>query len=1108
VPGDYKGEVTLITRTVDWAGHVVSFAQKPIELGDQEHVSQVETFTMDDPDPRAFIAWQEVILADRQTVLAHGEAPLYRYRPYDMTEQMQIATWHCEAATGLRAYRDIFLKHLKDIGFTAVFGTHGLDAVERNNLRVYMEHQASTTLGRRAAPFKADIEGYAERYQAEGTRRAVSHSKDPDGNPWPSAAMNLFSMGEESGYGRWSEAYPWRNEEAAPEPCNKWFRHFLRQTYEDDLDKLNTAWSKDFKNWDDLKVWRKYAQPYGWMFVAPPKNLEPNLTPYIDTHAFHEWYFAEYAKNMMVGLQRTNPVATWTLSYDFTFMQYPPVPLSNFYCAVPPEGVAVWHAFVRSRTPGPSNPFHLDWMYYEDEAMNNQFLRMGYALGCTYLSTWGHVFNGDLTPTRPGMVIARTMRKDLAATAAVTRSMRPHYDSRIGIYTFDSRWKLVRGRYGYFMHRHGPNDISLGPGPYKAPGASYTKPPEGPLYNALTASGYSPKYVQPDEFAACTVLFMPYVEAIDQDTADKLKQYVANGGTLIAFPVIAQYDEGGKPYPTYPGAGLSDLFGFTAERNWIMGRYPVDFPGENAARQAFADAWFQASGTEPTQEKRDDLMQANAPLSFKMPMRIGGDPCHYLPEGHEKLTDLAKDVVRIGVHEDGQPLFTYRPVGKGCAICFNVLLTWPSGLQIPVTEQRETFREAIDQLVRRFGVEPDFELLNLRAYGEGLIEFVTAQFDLPGTDMRVLSMFSDWRSRTAEARLRLHGGYTKAYDLLANRPMTMLPGLDGVPETAVTVRPGDWRLIALTQATPTDPVLELPDTAQAGTIVPVTVDAHGEQSRYGRIEVIGADPAAGPLPEHSRDIVLPAGGKHALRLRLDERPGNWNVRFIDAITGAVAEKPLQVSPSAETRLSQRAIAYPDAPFVSVNEAARGPEISDAEFLGLLERLRDIHLDANPTDKRRYSYFSYELDDSRQRCGQLLACADWPAKLKVLRDYLATGKTLYMIGEDLGLDPRSGISTTPARHPQIMAALQALVTKHKAELLQVSGCPDLRVIRQGRGMLVLDRRSPDDSGNSSLHIAAWHQDWLTEMAHLQLLPGGKGAAFLPTGTEPLRSWFIR
>ena len=99
--------------------------------------------------------------------------------------------------------------------------------------------------------------------------------------------MNMFSMGEESGFGRWSESYPWRDKEAAPEECNKWFRHYLKTLYKN-IRELNLAWGKAFASWNELKVLRKYAQPYGWMFVPPPRDLEPNLTPYVDTHAFHE----------------------------------------------------------------------------------------------------------------------------------------------------------------------------------------------------------------------------------------------------------------------------------------------------------------------------------------------------------------------------------------------------------------------------------------------------------------------------------------------------------------------------------------------------------------------------------------------------------------------------------------------------------------------------------------------------------------------------------------------------------------------------------------------------------------------------------------------------
>jgi len=1107
--GAYRGKAALALRVMDWAMTTAQFREEEIDLSGEAAVERDVDFALDDPDPRAYVAWvRATVSAPGRGVIAAAESKLYRYRPFDTTEKLHLATWHTEAGTAPRGYADIFLKHLKDVGFTAVFGARDMDLVERNNLRIYMEHQATTTLGVNAANFHGDIEGYAERYQKEGEGRAIMVRTGTGTRQWPSAAMNLFSMGEESGYGMWSEAYPWRKQDEAPEECNKWFRYYLQQIYGSDIGRLNAAWGKAFRDWSEVKVWRKYAEPFGWMFMPPPKELEPNLTPYVDTHAFHEWYFEEYAKNMMAGLRRVCPVPTWTLSYDFTFIHYSPTPLSNFYCAIPPECVAVWHAFVRSRTPPPNNPFHLDWMYYEDEAMNNQFLQMGYALGCTYLSTWGHVFNGDLTLTRPGMVIMRTM-KGLERSEAVIRCMQPHTDPRIGIYTFDSRWKLVRGRYSFFLQRNGPYDIAMGAGPYKAPGASYVKPPEGPLYSALTESGYAPRYVKPEEFSACKVLFLPYVEAIDPPVADQLKQYVQNGGTLVAFPVIARYDGGGKPYERCPGAGLDELFGFSAGPDWIFECSPVDFPGENEAKKAFADSWFNTSGVPRDEKSEADAINKDAPIYFNMTMRCGGDPCHYISCGHQKLHDIARDVTLIGRHEDGEPLLTFRQVGKGHAICFNLLLTWPTGLQIPVTEQRETFRQAVEQLVRRFGLEPDFELRNTRGYGEGVVDFVTAQFDLPGTSTRILSMYSDWRSRPASARLLLKGGFTQVWDVRSGRRLASLPDpASGIPEALVTVGPGEWRLLALMTKSPSAPDMDAPASVEQGQRIQLAFPGASE-TLYGRIDAWPGDPAlSSRLEHHGRSVAIPKGGRDELRVRLDDPVGEWTLRYTDGISGGVAEMKVSVKASAPARALSAAAPYPDAPMVSAAMARRGADLTDAEFIGLLDRLSAIHLDASPMDKRRYSYFTYELADSRHNTDRLLAATDWTARLEALRAHVAAGGLVYLIGEDLGRDPRSGLLTTPARNPRILEALDALVAKYRGQVLQVAGAPDLRVIRLGKGMILLDRRSPDSSGNSNLHLAAWHQHWLDEMAELGLLPGGRGTLFLPAGMETVRHWFVR
>jgi len=74
-------------------------------------------------------------------------------------------------------------------------------------------------------------------------------------------------------------------------------------------------------------------------------------------------------------------------------------------------------------------------------------------------------------------------------------------------------------------------------------------------------------------------------------------------------------------------------------------------------------------------------------------------------------------------------------------------------------------------------------------------------------------------------------------------------------------------------------------------------------------------------------------------------------------------------------------------------------------------------------------------------------------------------------------------------------------------MAVSGKPHLRVIRLGKGMLVLDRRSPDASGKSNLHLAAWQQAWRQEIEACGLAPNGTGATLVPVGGETLRQWFF-
>jgi hypothetical protein len=221
----------------------------------------------------------------------------------------------------------------------------------------------------------------------------------------------------------------------------------------------------------------------------------------------------------------------------------------------------------------------------------------------------------------------------------------------------------------------------------------------------------------------------------------------------------------------------------------------------------------------------------------------------------------------------------------------------------------------------------------------------------------------------------------------------------------------------------------------------------------------------------------------------------------------VAEVPLAVKPSPASAAVAKA-ALPVAPELRSRQLARrGPELTSSEFVALLERLRGLHFSSEPVDKRLASAFSYEMGGSRQDALRRLAATDWTTHAQALADHVAGGGRLYLVGEDLGVDPKSGVSLTPGREPQIVAALQELVASGQATLHAVAGQPALRVLAIGRGLIVLDRRSPDAAGNSNLHLALFQRQWRDELVGLGLGPGGGTPSLSPGSAEPLAAWFV-
>jgi beta-galactosidase GanA len=88
-------------------------------------------------------------------------------------------------------------------------------------------------------------------------------------------------------------------------------------------------------------------------------------------------------------------------------------------------------------------------------------------------------------------------------------------------------------------------------------------------YKTLWGAGYPLEFVNSSALIAnlhqYKVVLLPAALLIGQETADALRQFVANGGTLIGFAKCAWVDSGGWSWARQPGAGLEDLFGVQAE---------------------------------------------------------------------------------------------------------------------------------------------------------------------------------------------------------------------------------------------------------------------------------------------------------------------------------------------------------------------------------------------------------------------------------------------------------------------------------------------------------------------------------------------------------------
>ncbi len=1080
--GDYSLQWVLR----DYRRGVIDFREEPVTLTPDATQEKSFAVTMLDADTKAWVYWVQATVTRQGKPVATAEQRVYRWRPFTMREDLIFGTWHVKSDDRPEGARPLVAAYLRAMGMRSSLEEPG-EVFQRANMRATTEHRKMTAVS------------FTDANPTNMTANWLQEGRKSFGRNFDSPSYAVWSLGEETGFnGNWSEAYPWRDKEQAPEFAAFWFREYLKKRYTT-LEALNASWKSTFTDWKDIQYLRKYAYPYGWLFVKPAKEVEKNLAPYVDTHAFAEWYVHNQVTSTVAGLREVNPVPAWTKSYEFTFLDWCDAPLTHFLAATDPHGTAMWNAYIRRQTPGAPPGFHLNWGFFDDRRQMLQFWLLGVLSGATYIDNWGPTMNWDFTYTPAGVEL-RDLAKQLEPAANLILQARMVEDTRVGLFIEETPWQLVRGRPGYFLKGRAPDAASYGPTIQSPPGASWLASPEGPLYSALTDAGYSPCYLKRDEIQKAKIIFLPYTEALSLESAAALKAFVTQGGILVALPRLAEYDEGGHPYDSLPGAGMQDLFGLTLEDAWAGRQSIVPLPGPNDAAKVWIENW-QIGQPLPPEQKAEIL-------SFNNTASYAGQPVRLIADTHQAVKSVAGDTKVLSRHEDGVPALTYRKTGKGAAIFLNVFRGWPPTLHIPADESDVAFARALGTLAEYAGVAPDAWFETLDSNGTFAPELAQFNYTGPNGIVRLRAVYNDWRSPDVEARfiINTNSPVTAVYDVLTGERLALRSHL-GRPCAFVSVPRGTGRMLALLPYEVTAVTLKAARAqVQAGEPVELTANvavSQGPADKHpGELTVFGPD--GQPVKDAARHVML-NGTPIRVPTYLDLPAGDYRFVVQDGATRKSATCTVQVAANPITTQLPA-----EAPFGWASWSQTRIDVGPAEFENLLKNLTALYGSEPANAYVAFSFYIAERAQGRHRLGQLLAHADWSKQSEVLRRMLTRGDRIVLVGEDLGLDPVAGVPSVPLTRPTALNAIGGLLAEGK--LSAVRGLPNVLVLQLGKGALVLDRSSPDrEAGSGPTRMNAWMTAWQTRMREAGLLAGGQPDASRLAPTAPgldLQDWFLK
>lgn len=195
-------------------------------------------------------------------------------------------------------------------------------------------------------------------------------------------------------------------------------------------------------------------------------------------------------------------------------------------------------------------------------------------------------------------------------------------------------------------------------------------------HTALWQKGYAIQFVEPrfigSQTADYQVILLPFVMHMPGEHAEKLRDFVTRGGSVIGFAKLAHLDEKGWAWSDRPGAGLTDLFGARETRLEVV-------------READSATAIETEATNPL---------------------FAGIPTETV-QGywHRQTFERSDDAEVLARFVDGAPAILRRRIGRGQAILV------ATHLDIAAWEHRDPSAiQLLANLVALCGARPDVVL--------------------------------------------------------------------------------------------------------------------------------------------------------------------------------------------------------------------------------------------------------------------------------------------------------------------------------------------------------------------------------------------------------------